>query len=91
MRLGTRREPRYICDKCGKEIVGYHKNSKKHITPDKYFKADKYGQHKKDFELCKNCEKLFRKWLNEKEIPTLESMLDRFEEYKEGKWGIQKI
>ena len=32
--------PKYVCDKCREEIIGYHKNSKRHIVPNKYYKAE---------------------------------------------------
>ena len=76
-------KPKYICDKCGKEIIGYHKNSKRHVVPNKYYKADRYGQPKKDFDLCRSCEKKFREWLSEKEIPRIEDILDNFPRYEE--------
>lgn len=66
----SRNAPNYICDKCGQEIEGYHKNSKKHRKPNKYYKADKSGCPKKDFDLCEVCEEKFRKWLKERELPT---------------------
>lgn len=79
----SRNNPKYICDKCGEEIIGYHKNSKKHRKPNKYYKADKYGCPKKDIDLCEVCENKFRKWLKEKEIPTLNEVINLFPEYKE--------
>jgi protein-arginine kinase activator protein McsA len=84
MNLGkSRNQPKYICDKCGNEISGYHKNSKQYNTPNKYYKADKSGYPKKDFDLCENCEMKFREWLNTKEIPTPKGMINRFPVYKE--------
>lgn len=77
------RKPMYICDKCGKEIIGYHRNSKKYKKPNKYYKADKWNQPKKDFDLCVHCEKLFREWLKEKELPTFSELINKFEIYTE--------
>lgn len=84
MNIGkSRNTPIYVCDKCGKEIHGYHKNSRKYKKPNKYYKADKYGCPKKDFDLCEVCEKKFREWLNEKEIPTFNEIIDRFQRLEE--------
>ena len=86
MNIGKcKNQPKYICDKCGKEIIGYHRNSKKYEKPHKYYKCDKWNQPRKDFDLCSSCEKLFRQWLKEKEIPTVENLLSKFEIYKEDK------
>ena len=74
----TKNKPKYVCDKCREEIIGYHKNSKRHVVPNKYYKADKYGYPKKDFDLCNSCEKKFRKWLSEKEIPRIEDVKENF-------------
>lgn len=79
----SRNQPQYICDKCGKEIKGYHKNSKQHILPNKYYKADGWNYPKKDFDLCDSCEKKFRRWLKQKEIPTLNEIINMFPEYEE--------
>ena len=53
-------------------------------------KAEKYYSYdpktyapKKDFDLCANCEKKFRKWLKEKDISIYESAIDRFQVYNE--------
>ena len=86
MNIGKcKNKPRYICDKCGQEIIGYHRNSKRYKKPHKYYKAGLSSVPYKDFDLCDHCEKIFRKWLKEKEIPKLENLLDKFEIYKEDK------
>lgn len=76
-------KPKYVCDKCGNEIRGYHKNSKGYVVPNKYYKADEYNCPKKDFDLCSSCEKKFRRWLSEKEIPRIEDVLENFPRYEE--------
>lgn len=76
-------KPKYICDKCGDEIRGYHKNSKEYVTPNKYYKGDGFNYPKKDFDLCNSCEKKFRKWLKEKEMETTEDIIDNFPRWEE--------
>ena len=39
--------------------------------------------YKKSFDLCASCEKKFRRWLKEKEIPTTSEIIDRFPIYEE--------
>lgn len=76
------RHPKYICDKCGTTI---------HYQPHKGFKGlNKYYKQKpcsnpikKNFDLCDNCEKKFREWLNTKEIPTIKEIINNFPVYKE--------
>lgn len=77
--------PKYVCDKCGNEIKGYHKNSKQYIAPNKYYKGDGYSYPKKDFDLCNICEKKFRKWLQEKELPTTLDLIENFPKFEEVK------
>ncbi len=82
MKLGDNRwHYKYICDKCGQEIK--YIGQKGFVGINHYYKSTKGTIQKRDFDLCANCEKLLRKWLKEKEIPTLEGMLNRFEIYKE--------
>lgn len=76
-------KPKYVCDKCENEIRGYHKNSKEYVVPNKYYKGDGYNYPKKDFDLCSSCEKKFRKWLSEKEIPRIEDIKDNFPRWEE--------
>ena len=46
-----------------------------------HYKQRKYDYAiKKDFDLCNSCEKKFRKWLKEKEIPTICELFPRWEE-----------
>ena len=52
-------------------------------TLSKYFKCNVNGVPYKDFDLCANCEKKFREWLNIKEIPTVKDIINKFPEYKE--------
>jgi predicted RNA-binding Zn-ribbon protein involved in translation (DUF1610 family) len=79
MNIGKcKNQSKYVCDKCGEEIIGYHKNSRRHRKPNKYYKADKSGCPKKDFDLCEMCENKFRKWLKEREMPTPQELIDNF-------------
>lgn len=82
MNIGKTNKPIYVCDKCGEQILGYHKNCKKHIKPNKYFKADRYGVPKKEFDLCEICEKRFREWLKTKEVLPIDEIINRFSTYK---------
>ena len=88
MNIGLRNRPKYVCDKCEKEIVGYHKNSKKHKYPNKYYKIKKVEyMPTKDFDLCDDCEKEFREWLKQKPIPKricIEEKIKEFEIYTGG-------
>ena len=86
MNIGLRNRPKYICDRCENEIEGYHKNSKNHKAPNKYYKIKK-GEYipTKDFDLCDNCEKEFREWLKTKPIPKricADTIIEEFEIYK---------
>lgn len=75
MNKGTTRYPEYYCDRCGIKIT----RGRKHT----YYKYNsKACAAIKDFDLCAGCEKKFRKWLNTKEIPTLEEMISKFPIYK---------
>lgn len=79
MNKGTSARPIYICDKCGYEINYIYR---------KGFAVHKYAKwsnscYVKDFDLCTNCEKKFREWLKEKEIPTTKEMISRFPVYRE--------
>lgn len=77
------RHPKYICDKC-KNYISYE--------PHKGFEGlNKYYKQKpasnpitKNFDLCDNCEKKFREWLNTKEIPTTAEILSKFPQYMRG-------
>lgn len=91
MNIGKcKNRPQYICDKCKQEIEGYHKNSKRHKTPNKYFKADKYGQAKRDFDLCDRCEERFRNWLGTEEPLSVQEVLGMFKKCKEDIWRRKK-
>lgn len=84
MNKGTTRHPKYICDKCEQEIPFVHQ--KGFVGINRYCKnTHRDINYKKDFDLCANCEKKFRKWLKEKEIPTFNELLDTFPSYKEAR------
>ena len=75
-------KPIYICDKCNKRINYTYKQGRKVY---KYYSYDsKTYAPKKDFDLCESCEKKFRKWLKEKENPTFENIIDKFQIYEKG-------
>ena len=77
-------KPVYICDKCGKEIpfIG----QKGYVGIMHYCsKGQRDGNYKHDFDLCKSCEKKFRKWLKEKPIPTVSDLIDKFPIWEEDK------
>lgn len=76
------RHPRYICDKCGNEI--FYIKQKGFVGINRYCKnTHKDINYKKDFDLCKKCEKKFRQWLKEKELPTAQEIIDKFKIYDE--------
>lgn len=78
------RHPRYICDKCGYEIKFAYRKGFNNLN--NYCKKDRHNvNYKKDFDLCGNCEKKFREWLKEKEIPTTGEMINRFSIWEEDK------
>lgn len=83
MNLGKdNRHPRYICDKCGQEIP--YIGQKGFVGINHYSRATYRDQvYKKSFDLCASCEKKFRKWIKEKEIPTTSEIIDRFPIYEE--------
>ena len=80
MNLGKGRwHSKYICDKCGQEIPYEYQ---KGIQVNKYYKQhNKSYVNYKDFDLCNNCEKKFREWLNTKEVPTPAEMISKFPIY----------
>ncbi len=77
-----KRHPRYICDKCKNEI--YYIGQKGFVGINRYCKqTHKDINYKKDFDLCANCEKKFRKWLSERELPTIEDIKGTFPRWEE--------
>lgn len=85
MNIGTTRHPRYICDKCDQEI--YYIGGKGFVGINRYCKSTHRDiNYKKDFDLCAGCEKKFRRWLKEKEIPTTNEIIDRFPIFKEDQY-----
>ena len=76
------RHPKYICDKCNKTI--YYEPQKGYEGLNKYYKQKPASNPiKKNFDLCNDCEKKFREWINTKEIPTLQETLKEFEIFEE--------
>lgn len=73
--------PVYICDKCSKKIEFEYRKGRK---VNKYYKYNsKTYTAKKDFDLCSECEKEFRKWLKEKPIIRAENIIDKFPVWEE--------
>ena len=83
MNLGKGRwHSKYICDKCGQEIP--YIGQKGFVGINHYSRATYRDQvYKKSFDLCASCEKKFRRWLKEKEMPTVSEIIDRFPIYEE--------
>jgi len=75
------RHPRYICDKCREPI--YYIGQKGFVGINHYYKSTKNHTPSKSFDLCENCEKKFREWLEIREIPTIHDLISRFPVYKE--------
>ena len=79
MNLGDNRwHSKYICDKCKNVIPyitkkGYRDNLYHH-----YVSTVNHINHK-DFDLCRNCEKKLREWLDTKDLPTQKDLISRFE------------
>lgn len=75
------RHPCYICDKCNKRIDYIYRQGRKVY---KYYSYNpKTYCPKKDFDLCKSCEKKFREWLKEKPIPSTQDSIDKFPIWEE--------
>lgn len=83
MNIGKGRwHSKYICDKCGQEIpfVG----QKRYVGIMHYCsKGQRDGNYKHDFDLCKSCERKFRRWLKEKEIPTTQEIIVNFPRWED--------
>lgn len=78
-----KRHPCYVCDKCGNTIAFVHQ--KGFVGINRYCKnTHRDINYKKDFDLCANCERKFREWLNEKEIETVEEVIAKFPIYEIG-------
>ena len=79
MNIGNNANPKYVCDKCKKEIPFRYR---------KGFEVHKYGKwtnscYTKDFDLCESCEKKFREWLNRVELLTTRDLINKFQVFKE--------
>lgn len=81
MNLGSNRwKANYICDKCGEKII--YVAQKGFVGINHYYKSTRgKSVPYKDFDLCDNCEKKFREWLNAREIPTTAEILSTFPQY----------
>lgn len=74
------RHPKYICDKC-RNVIQYI-GQKGYIGLNKYYKQKPISDiPKRNFDLCDNCEKKFREWLNTREIPTTKEIINTFPQY----------
>lgn len=79
MNIGNKARPRYVCDKCKREIPYTYRQG---------FKVNKYGKwtnscYSKDFDLCSSCEEILREWLNTKEIPTTKDIINTFPRWED--------
>ena len=75
------RHPRYICDKC-ENVISYIPK-KGYVGLNKYYKQKPvWDAPKRNFDLCDNCEKKFREWLNTREIPAIEEIISTFPKYE---------
>ena len=83
MNIGKGRwNSKYICDKCGNEIP--FSGQRGFVGIMHYCsKGQRDGNYKHDFDLCRSCEKEFRKWLKEKPIPTIDRLMDKFPIWEE--------
>lgn len=75
---GTKWNNKYICDKCKKEIPFIYRKGFKGNVYHHYVSEVNKTAHK-DFDLCKNCEKKLREWLDTKDLPTPKDLISRFE------------
>lgn len=83
MNIGDNRwHTKYICDKCKQEIPYVYRKGYKGKIYHHYVSEPNRTAHK-DFDLCESCEKKFREWLNTKEIPTMEDILNTFPRWEE--------
>ena len=83
MNLGDNRwHSKYICDKCKQEIK--YIGQRGFVGINHYYKLNR-GQASpyKDFDLCSNCEKKLKEWLNTQEIPTQKELISMFPVYEE--------
>ena len=83
MNLGKGRwHSKYICDKCGQEILYIKQKGFVGITH--YSKATHENPvYKKTFDLCRNCEEKLKKWLEETEILTTKEIIKNFPKWEE--------
>lgn len=79
MNIGNSARPKYVCDKCKKEIPYVYRQG---IKVHKYAKWTN-SCYSKDFDLCNSCEKKLREWLNTQEIPTPKELIKMFPVYEE--------
>lgn len=94
MNLGKGRwHSKYICDKCHEEIP--YIEQKGFVGINHYSRATyRNPVYKKSFDLCQNCEKKFRKWLKDRELPTVADTINKFQIYKAGgkkRWFIKAM
>lgn len=82
MRLGDNRwHYHYVCDKCGRHIQ--YIAQKGLVGINHYYKGSQAATVKRSFDLCAGCEKLFRKWLKQKEVETPQDIINRFPEWED--------
>lgn len=81
MNIGTTRHPKYICDKCENEIRYTYR--KGFIGLYTYAKREENSIFKKQFDLCSSCERKLQKWIREKEMPTIEDIINNFPRWED--------
>lgn len=83
MRIGDNRwSHKYICDKCKNVIPYITKKGFRDNLYHHYVSTTNSTAHK-DFDLCGSCENKLRIWIETKEIPTMEEILNEFPKYEE--------
>lgn len=86
MNVGDNRwHSKYICDKCKNVIPYITKKGFRDNLYHHYVSTSNRTAHK-DFDLCGNCEKKLKEWINAKEIPTTQEIINTFQKYEEEIW-----
>lgn len=81
MNRGTTRHPKYFCDKCGAEIKYSYRRG--FIGLYTYARREKNAIFKKAFDLCTSCNNELKNWLENKDIPTTQQLINSFQIFRE--------
>lgn len=81
MNRGTTRHPKYFCDKCGAEIKYSYRRG--FIGLYTYARREKNAIFKKSFDLCTSCNNELKNWLENKDIPTTQQLINSFQIFRE--------